>query len=297
MTNVDWQLYQLFLTVMQQGSLSAAARQLRVSQPTLGRKMTELEEQLGISLFTRSQKGLAPTQDALRLLPLMESMAGSASALERRALQSAEHLSGVVRISASEVISAEVLPAILTDFCGHHPQVIIELVVTNSLSDLLRRDADIAVRMTRPTQEALLTRKIGESRLGLYARQSYLDGHGTPLTAADFAVHRVIGFDRRKPVVAGLPDFNSDIFCWRCDNDLVSLAALRAGFGVGVCQAAIAARDPQLVPLLQNEFRLNLSVWLAMHEELKRSPLMRATFDALAAGLASFVQEAETAIS
>ncbi len=296
MMEVDWQLYQLFLTVMQRGSLSAAARQLRVSQPTLGRKMTELEEQLGISLFTRSQKGLAPTQDALRLMPLMESMAGSASALQRRARESAEHLSGVVRISASEVISAEVLPAILTEFCDRHPKVIIELVVTNSLSDLLRRDADIAVRMTRPIQEALLTRKIGESRLGLYARQSYLDDHGTPVTAADLAVHRVIGFDRRKPVVAGLPDFNSDIFCWRCDNDLVSLAALRAGFGIGVCQAAIAARDPKLVPILQNEFRLELSIWLAMHEELKGSPLMRSTFDALATRLALFIEQARTDI-
>jgi DNA-binding transcriptional LysR family regulator len=293
MTRIDWDLYHCFLSVVQQGSLSAAARQLSLSQPTLGRKIAELETRLGVVLFTRSQSGLAPTQDAMRLIPLIESMAGAASALERRARESADRLSGVVRISASEVISAEVLPAILTDFCDRHPDVIIELVVTNSLSDLLRRDADIAVRMTRPVQDALVTRKLGESRLGLYASQTYLDRHGTPATVAELAVHRVIGFDRRKPAVAGLPDFDADLFGWRCDNDLAGLAALRAGFGIGVCQAAIAAREPTLLPLLETSFHIDMTVWLAMHEELKPAPLMRASFDAIAAGVKLFLQQTQ----
>lgn len=290
---MDWQLYHYFLVVMQSGSLSAAARQLRLSQPTLGRKMAELEAALGLALFTRSQKGLTPTQDALRLLPLAEAMAGSAEALQRRALASEETIAGVLRLSASEVISAEVLPPILRHFCDAHPGVVIELVVTNQISDLLRRDVDMAVRMTRPVQDALVTRKIGESRLGLFAHRSYLDRHGFPVSLAELSAHRLIGFDQRRPNLDDMPALDRSMFAWRCDNDLAGLAALRAGFGIGVCQAAIAARDSSLIPLCGAEFRLMLPVWLAMHEELRRAPLMHAAFDHLAQGLDFYLRSRE----
>ncbi len=289
----SWEHYRSFLTVLRHGSLSSAARALRLTQPTVGRHIDELEQKLRLPLFTRSQQGLAPTDAAVELRPHAEAMEAAAGALIRAASGTADQARGVVRVTASEIIGCEVLPPILTAFRERHPGIAVELALSNRTENLLRREADIAVRMVRPTQAALVARHVGEVTLGLHAHRRYLAAHGHPRTFEALARHTVIGFDRESAVVhslrdAGMP-LTRDLFALRSDSDLAQLAAIRAGFGIGACQIGIARRDDQLVHLLRESFVFKLGIWIAMHGNLRASRRMRLMFDHLAAGLADYV--------
>ena len=296
MTSNDpgWELYRSFLAVMREGSLSAAARALGMTQPSLGRHMRELEAALGAPLFARSPQGLTPTELARELVPHAQAMASAAATLQRTASAGREAISGTVRLTASEVIGAEVLPPILAVFRERHPGIVIELVLSNEASDLLRRDADIAVRMVQPTQDALVARHVGRIELGLFAHRRYLDAHGQPSTLADLAGHALIGFDTERPYIRrlrpeGLP-YTREHFALRTDSDLAALAAMRAGFGIGVAQANLARRDPQLVRLLPDQLSLPLETWVVMHEDLRLSLRVRRLFDHLVEGLDRYVR-------
>jgi DNA-binding transcriptional LysR family regulator len=290
----DWDLYRTFLGVLEAGSLSGAARALGVAQPTVGRQIEALEQALGgTALFTRSPGGLRPTEAALALAPHAQAMASAAEALVRTASGEAGAVRGVVRVTASDIVGAEVLPPILTDFREAHPEVTIELLLSNRQEDLLRRDADIAVRMARPTQGALFARRIGTVRIGFYAHRAYLAKHGAPRSMDALTDHALIGFDRQRLPPESLPHLDlavtRELFQLRCDNDLAQLAALRAGFGIGACQPAIAARDPNLVPLLTDQFGFEIETWVVMHEDLKANRRMRLMFDHLVEGLKAYV--------
>lgn len=290
-SDVPWELWRSFLALARHGSLSAAARALGLTQPTLGRHLDQLEAALAQPLFVRSPQGLAPTETALSLVPMAEAMASAAEAMARAASAGAEEISGAVRITASEVIGAEVLPAILAEFAERHPKIVFELNLSNRTEDLLRRDADIAVRMVRPTQQALIARKLGETTLGLYAHRRHLGNREPPRTLAEAAAMRFIGFDRYPvpvPALAGV-EISREMFALRLDNDLAQLAALRAGYGVGVCQVGIARRDPDLVRVAEDAFAIQLETWLAMHEDLRASARLRAVYDHLAEGLAAYL--------
>ncbi|MGO4871773.1 MAG: LysR family transcriptional regulator [Roseiarcus sp.] len=284
-----WDALRSFGEVMREASLSGAARKLSLSQPTVGRHIDALEQALGLALFTRSPRGLEPTQEALDLVPHVEAMIAAAAALRRAASGEAGAERGVVRVTASEIIGCEVLPAILASFRAAHPAIALELAITNRNEDLARRDADIAVRMIRPTQSALVARRIGRSPIGLYAHRDYLARCGTPRTLADLAGHCVIGFDRDdrsfRAVGAALEPFSRENFGFRCDSDLAQLAALRAGVGIGGCQEAIARRTSELVPVLPGALRYGLEVWLVMHKDSKATRRVRLAFDHLADGL------------
>ena len=294
MANDDpgWNLHRSFLAVMAEGSLSAAARALGMTQPSLGRHIRELEQRLGVALFTRSPQGLTPTEMAHDLLPHAQAMASASAAMRRAASAGRGELRGVVRISASEVIGGEVLPAMLAAFREQHPGVVIELVLSNQAADLLRKDVDLAVRMVQPTQQALVARKVGTIALGLYAHRRYLKAHGTPLRPDQLAEHALIGYDHEPPYVramrpAGLV-YTREHFALRTDSDLAALAALRAGYGLGFCQVPLAARERQLVPVLAEAIALTLPTWLVMHEDLRRSTRHRAVFDFLAEAMARY---------
>ena len=296
MANPDpgWELYRSFLAVMREGSLSGAARALGMTQPSLGRHMRELESALGVALFARSPQGLAPTELARELVPHAESMASASAALRRGASAGQDEISGAVRISASLVIGAEVLPPILAAFRERHPGIVIELVLSNQATDVLRRDADIAIRMVQPTQDALVARHVGRVMLGLFAHRRYLDAHGRPGTLADLAGHALIGFDTELPYIRrmrpeGMP-YTRDNFALRTDNDLAALAALRAGFGIGVIQVNLARRDPQLERLLPDELAVPLDTWVVMHEDLRQSLRVRRLFDHLGEALGEYVR-------
>ncbi len=287
-----WDLYRSFLEVLRTGSLSAASRALGLTQPTVGRHIALLEKTLqGRPLFTRSRTGLHPTETARELRPHAESMAAAAGALLRAASGGADEMQGAIRLTASEVIGAEVLPQILTEFRARHPGVIIELSLSNQSADLLRRDADIAVRMVRPAQKALVARRVGKTALGLHASRQYVEARGIPRHVADLQHHALIGFDRQPSVSRGLKlpiPLTRDLFAYRCDSDLGQLAALRAGFGVGFCQYGVAASSsPPLVSLLPDELRVDLDIWIVMHEALRKTARIRMMFDHL---VTSFTQ-------
>lgn len=293
-TDIGWELYRSFLGVLQEGSLSGAARALGVAQPTVGRHIAALEKALKLPLFTRSQAGLLPTEAALALRSDAEAMASTAAALQRTAASQGEGVRGTVRVTASEIIGVEVLPPILTRLRTQYPELKIELLLSNRVQDLLHREADIAVRMLRPQQELLVARRIGEVELGLHAHQSYLQQHGTPHTLADLAQHALIGFDTETPFIRSVGKslqgvFTRDNFALRSDSDLAHWALIQAGAGIGICQVALARRRPELVRLLPEQVALPLETWITMHENLRHSPRCRATFDALVEGLEQHV--------
>lgn len=298
MANDDpsWDLQRSFLAVMREGSLSAAARALGMTQPSLGRHIRALEARLGTTLFTRSPQGLTPTDMARELRPHAETMAAASAAMRRAASAAPDELRGTVRISASEVVGGEVLPAILAAFRARHPGVIVELVLSNAAADLLRKDVDLAVRMVQPTQQALVARKIGAIPLGLYAHRCYLKAHGAPQRIDQLAEHALIGFDyepayARAMRPAGLEVYTREQFALRTDSDLAALAALRAGYGIGFCQQPLARRDRALVPVLPTAIRLSLPTWLVMHEDLRRSQRHRTLFDVLAEAMRRYVAD------
>ena len=294
-STIGWELYRTFLGVLDEGSLSAAARALGITQPTVGRHVAALEQALGVVLFTRSQTGLLPTEAAQSLRPYAEAMQSTAAALERAAgSQGGDGIvKGTVRISCSDVIGVEVLPAILAELHGAHPQLKIELVLTDKLQDLLRREADIAVRMVQPKQEQLIARHVGSIELGLHARRDYLERHGTPRRAEELASHATIGYDQPsawlRQAEKALHGMRRETFTLRSDSNLAQLALIRAGAGVGMCQVPLARRDGSLVRLLPKLIALPLPTWVTMHEDLRSSPRCRVAFDALVAGLLAYV--------
>jgi DNA-binding transcriptional LysR family regulator len=291
-TDPGWELYRSFLAVVRERSLSGAARVLSLTQPTIGRHVDALEQALGMPLFTRSPTGLIATEGALGLVPHAEAMASAAAALARAASGQAEEERGAVRITASEMIGGHVLPAILTDFRRAHPRIDVELLLSNRSQDLLRRDADIAVRMVKPTQGALLAKKVGTLHLSLHAHPEYLRLHGSPRTIEDLLSHPLIGFDSAPPMQR-LPQLkvklSRELFSFRCDSDIAQYAALCAGFGIGVCQNALGKRDG-LLRILPGALDFELGVWLVMHRDLKSSRRMRLMFDHLVGGLSRYIQ-------
>jgi DNA-binding transcriptional LysR family regulator len=290
---VGWELYRTLLSVLQEGSLSGAARALDITQPTVGRHISALEKHFGLALFTRSRAGLRPTEAALALRIYAQEMHSTAAALQRAAASQGEGVTGTVRVSASEVMGVEVLPSIVARLRQVHPGLTVELVSTNRLQDLLLREADIAVRMAPPRQKSLIARRVGAVAVGLFAHKSYLANHGTPKDVAGLAQHALIGFDEETPFLRAarkaFPQWSRAAFSIRTDSDVGQIALMRAGCGIGVCQVALARRDGDLVRILPQRFELHLDTWVTMHEDLRNSHRCKVTFDALVRGLTAYV--------
>lgn len=293
MSNDDWERQRAFLAVLDEGSLSGAARALDLAQPTVRGRIEALERALGVVLFTRAPNGLLPTDIALTLRDSARAMAHAADAFVRTASAPPGEIAGVVRISASEMIAIEVLPPILAALRRTHPALVIALSPSNRVEDVLRRESDIAVRMVRPGQDALVAQRIGAVPLGLHAHRDYLAFAGTPKTLADLAGHTLIGVERDSPLLRAIQQrgFGLSIadFGFRSESDLAHLAAIRAGLGIGLCQIPLAARDPALVHLLPDGFGFDLETWAVMHEDLRGVARVRAVFDALVAGLKAYL--------
>ncbi len=291
--NISWDLYKSFLAVVREKSLSGAAKSLGIAQPTVGRHVDLLEQGLGTSLFTRSQSGFTPTDAGLKLLPYAESIASNAQALFREISDYSSAVKGTVRITASDVISVEVLPKILTDLQNKYPELSVELVASNSAKNLLEREVDIAVRMFKPTQQALIVRKVGETELGWFAHKSYLKRRGSPRNEAELRDHCLIGFDVETEFVRSFKNkighIEREHLSLRTDNDLVQLSSIRNGFGIGMCQAKIAAKDSNLVRILGEEINPKLGLWITMHENLKTTTRYKIVFAALSEGVMDYL--------
>lgn len=294
---IAWDLYRTFLGVLREGSLSGAARALGITQPTAGRHVAMLERHLGVPLFTRSPKGFEPTQAAMALRTHAQAMESTAAALVRAASGQADSVRtgtkhpvlGTVRVSVSEVLGIEVLPPMIRHLRSHHPGVHVELAITNAVQDLLRLEADIAIRTVQPLQERLVARSLGRIEFGLFAHEDYLRQWGTPQTLEDIAGHSLIGFDHPPAyvdqVLKSFKGISRDRFNVRTDSDLAQLALIRAGAGIGACQVGLALPDPTLTRVLPKAFAWKRPIWIAMHEDLRKVPRCRVTFDALVSGI------------
>jgi DNA-binding transcriptional LysR family regulator len=291
-TEPDWALWRSFAAVVAEGSLSAAARRIGYSQPTLGRHIETLEQQLGVALFDRTLQGLKPTETALRLY---QPVAQAQEKLAEAALVAegaTGDLEGTVRITASTVVSHYVLPPMLRTIREEFPGVALELVPSDSIENLLLREADIAVRMVRPTQLELIAKKVGDLPLVATAHASYLGARGAPASPADLASHTLIGFDRDDQLLRGAKALGFDLkradFALRTDSQTAIWELLKAGLGLGFAQLGMVRDTPgmrELLPMLKIP---PLEVWLATHRELFLSPRIRAIYDRLAAGLADY---------
>lgn len=285
----DWGLYRTFLAVLEEGSLSGAARRLGLTQPTAARHIDALQAAVGTELFLRSQRGLVPTDTARHLQPIAKAIAASSAAFLRSASADVAQVAGTVRITASEVVGVEHLPPILARLRQEQPALAVELVLSNRVDDLLAREADIAIRMTPPAQDSLIARQLPSVALGLHAHASYLARRGTPASVAELADHDIIGFDTEtatsRAVMAAMPGMSRSTFALRTDNDLAMIAAIRAGVGIGICQVSIAQREESLLRVLADLVQFDLGLWVVMHESLRGNARCAAVFGALVSGL------------
>lgn len=289
-SDFDWRLVRSFLAVLERGSLLAAARALGTSQPTLGRHITELEGQLASVLFERTGRGLVPTRTALQLAQGARQMQDGALQLSRTLAGTRTQAGGTVRITASVPVAVLLLPPILLDLRLALPDIQIELVSSNQVSNLLRREADIAIRMVRPDQTSLVARKLGEAALGAYAHRSYLARRGVPAQAADLLQHELIGSDTDPAIRQGFEAMGHPVpreaFALRSDDLMVQWQAVRAGLGIGFLADYQARMDPGVVPVLAGQLKIPpLPMWLAVHREIRTSGRIRAVFDFLAVAL------------
>lgn len=288
--NFDWSLIRSFLAALDQGSLLGAARALHMSQPTAGRHVAELESQLGVVLFERTGRGLVPTAMALQLAVAARGMEAGALQLSRTLSGAQTQTSGTVRITASVPVAVYLMPPVLAQLRLALPEIQVELVSSNGVSNLLRREADIAVRMVRPEQATLVARKLGDVSLGAYAHRSYLARRGTPNTPTDLFKHDLIGCDADSAILQGFQargfPVTRDAFVLRSDDFIVQWQAVRAGLGVGFCADYMARTDPDVLRVLPEVLRIPpLPMWLAVHREIRTSQRIRAVFDYLAEAL------------
>jgi DNA-binding transcriptional LysR family regulator len=286
MDNPDWTLFRSFLAVAEAGSLSAAARALNLSQPTLGRHIGDLEAGLNTALFTRVPRGLTLTDAGTAMLPAARQMRDAAAALALVAAGREQSLKGTVRLTASRVVSHYLLPPILADLRHQEPGIEIELVPSDSTENLLFREADIALRMYRPTQLDVVTRHLGDLPTAIYAAKTYLDRHGRPQTTEDLLAMDFVGFDRSDLILRLMASLGvqrrREDFALRCDDQVVYWALVRAGCGIGATQCPIGDADPLVERCAAFIPLPSLPVWLTAPEALRQNPRIRRVLDHLA---------------
>ncbi|WP_354001213.1 LysR family transcriptional regulator [Tabrizicola thermarum] len=287
----DWSLIRSFLAVAEAGSLSAAARTTGISQPTLGRHVQAVEAALGVTLFTRVAQGLALTEAGRALVPAARAMRAAAAELALTARGQAAGIEGTVRITASRVVSHAILPPILARLRQSEPGIQIDLVPSDTTENLLFGEADIALRMYRPTQGDLVARQIGAVPLGLYAARSYLDRRGRPATLDDLMHHDFIGQDRMDQIIRVMRALGMEVdrsfFPVRCDDPLTYVELVRAGCGLGGILRAVGDPDPALERIDLVADLPSLPVWLTAAPRLRQSPRLRRVWDALAEAFAA----------
>ena len=294
MNTFDWNLVRSFLAALDQGSLLGASRVLRTSQPTVGRHVVELESQLGVVLFERTGRGLVPTATALQLAESAREMEAGALQLAQNVTGAQTQTAGTVRITASVPVAVKLLPTLLTQMRVTLPDIQVELVSSNQVSNLLRREADIAIRMVRPDQNTLIARKIGNVALGAYAHKTYLSRRGTPRKPADLLTHDLIGSDTDTSILHGFQAMgypvSREIFALRSDDFIVQWAALQAGYGIGFVADYMRRDQPEVVHVLSGQLKIPpLPMWLAVHREIRTNRRIRAVYDYLASTLPQLI--------
>ena len=295
--NFDWNRARAFLVTAEEGSLSAAAKALGGSQPTLGRQVAALEEELSTALFERGGRGLELTRNGLELLAYVRAMGEAASSLSLAATGQAKSIEGEIAISASEITAAYILPPILQRLRYQYPGIRINLVASNEASDLRRRAADIAIRNFRPTEPDLIARKVGEFSATLYARPEILADLPSPLTE-DLCKAPFIGFlSNNERYVGALAQrgltLREEQFVARTDSHLMHWQMARAGIGIGMMPVELGDAEPDVERVFEDKV-FGGDVWLVSHRELRMNLRVRTVFDFLVAELSEYFGESES---
>lgn len=281
----DWNQVRAFLATAEEGSLSAAARALNSTQPTLGRQVSALEEALGVTLFERSGRHMQMTSAGHELLDHVRAMGDAASRISMVASGQSQDIAGKVSITASDLFAVGVLPALVARLRDEHPALEIEIISSNKLEDLTRRDADIAIRHVRPEQPDLIARKVCEITAAFVASSAYLQRFGRPLTPSDLAQHTFVGprddqqfFDFMQ--ARGTP-VDPARMRYRSDSGVVLWEMVRAGLGISVLPRGLWPETRDVEEVLTDLPPLTFPVWLVTHRELRTNKRIRVVFDAL----------------
>ena len=290
MTNMaktpDWNHIRAFLATADTGSLSAAARALGLTQPTLSRQVAALEDELGVMLFERIGRSLELTQAGLELLEHTREMGDAAHRISLIASGQSQSIDGEIRITATDIFSAHLLPPFLSALREAAPDLKIDVVAANDIRDIMRREADIAIRHVRPEQPDLIARLVTEASGNFYASRSYLQRHGTPQSLEDLANHEFISFGDVAQMVKFLNDMGApvtpDNFSIGSENGLVAWNFAKTGLGICVMESTVAQANPDMVPILPESENVKFPVWLVTHRELHTSRRIRLVFDMLA---------------
>lgn len=293
MTGGQWSRLESFLRVVETGSFTAAAELLEISQPTVSRRVAELERALGARLFVRHARGVALTDRGAELHEAARQLDAEMEQVLRRAQGLREKPSGSVRLSVNEPLGVFALAEWYGTLHAKYPDIRLDVVVENAVADLSRRDADVAIRMFQPSQPDLVARRIGEVSVGLFASRDYVRARGLPQRREDITRHTFIGLDRTPGWAASLHQMGltRDAFHLRTDSLATQLMALRAGSGIAGMHLALARRFPELVRVLPEWQWPPLELWLVMHEDLRSSPAVRAVWAELASFLEAYVAE------
>ena len=285
-TKFDWNRARAFLVTAEEGSLSAAARALGMKQPTLGRQVAALERELGVPLFERIGRGLELTPAGANLVEYVRAMGEAANNLSLAATGQSETLEGTVCITATEATAAFELPPVIKKLRELEPGIELELIASNSTSDLKRREADIAIRAFRPTQPDLIAKKLRDTRARLYATPDYLERIGNPATPEAFTDAEFIGFNRNERYIAGLSEMGFHVeqkhFPIITENHLVHWHLVKQGVGIGVMPEGVGDGEPQVERILPDADPFMVELWLVAHRELRTSRRIRRVFDFLA---------------
>lgn len=285
----DWNRARAFLVTAEEGSFSAAARALGLSQPTVGRQVTALEEELDVALFERVGHGLVLTPTGLELVDHVRAMGEAATRVSLAATGQSQSIDGDVCVTASEVIATHLLPPIVARLRAAHPGITVEIVASNAQADLRRREADIAIRNVRPSQPDLVARKLPEGAARLYATPAYLESQHNPATPEALARCDFVGFDRSETFARALQGLGLPVqperFVVVSDSQLAQWAMVKAGLGVGMMMQVVADAEPAVRLALPDLPPFPVPMWLTAHRELHTSRRIRVVFDLLAEAL------------
>lgn len=289
MERVDWNQLRAFLETAETGSLSAAARKLGLTQPTLSRQVAAIEQSMGVTLFERVGKAMVLTHTGLELLEHARTMGAAAAALSLVATGRSEAVEGVVSVSATDAVAAYLLPPLVRRLRAQEPGIAIEVISTNAISDLLRREADIAIRHVKPEQPDLITRHVREASASFYASKEWVQVYGHPRTAEEAADLPFVGADRTGQYLGylqqhGLPLSEKNFSCY-ADHSVAHWSLVRQGMGIGAMMDEIALDTPDTVRVLDDVPEVRFPIWLVSHRELRTSRRIQVVFEALAQGL------------
>ena len=290
MNQLDWNQLKAFLETAETGTLSAAARKLGLTQPTLSRQVAAIEQSMGVTLFERVGKAMALTPTGLELLKHARAMGAAAEALGLAATGRSEAVGGVVSVSATDPVAAHLLPPLVRRMREQEPDIAIEVISSNGFSDLLRREADIAIRHVKPEQPELIARLIREASASFYASEDWVRTHGHPRSAEDAAHLPFIGSDRSGQFLGylrqhGLVLSEANFSCY-AGHSVAHWPLVCEGMGIGVMMDEIALNTPGIVRVLDEVPPVRFPIWLVSHRELRTSRRIRVVFEALAQGLA-----------